>query len=64
MPADGIEGVKKVVLDTVIHAGENPCPPIVVGVGIGGTMDKAAVLSKKHYYVLLISVMTILNMQN
>ncbi len=45
--ADGIEGVKKVVLDTVIHAGENPCPPIVVGVGIGGTMDKAAVLSKK-----------------
>ena len=47
VPADGVEGVKKVVIDTVLHAGENPCPPIVVGVGIGGTMDKAAVLSKK-----------------
>lgn len=47
VPADGVEGVKKVVLDTIIHAGENPCPPIVVGVGIGGTMEKAALLSKK-----------------
>lgn len=47
VPADGVEGVKKVVLDTILHAGENPCPPIVVGVGIGGTMEKAAILSKK-----------------
>lgn len=47
VPADGIEGVKKFVLDTVIAAGSNSCPPIVVGVGIGGTMDKAAVLAKK-----------------
>lgn len=47
VPADGVVGVKKVVLDTILHAGENPCPPIVVGVGIGGTMEKAAILSKK-----------------
>jgi fumarate hydratase subunit alpha len=47
VPADGVEGVKKAVLDIILHAGENPCPPIVVGVGIGGTMDKAAQLSKK-----------------
>jgi len=47
VPADGVSGVKKAVLDIILKAGENPCPPIVVGVGIGGTMDKAAVLSKK-----------------
>lgn len=47
VPADGIEGVKKFVLDTVANAGPNPCPPIVVGVGIGGTFDKAALLAKK-----------------
>ncbi len=46
-PADGIEGVKKFVLKVVKDAGANPCPPIVVGVGIGGTFDKAAFLSKK-----------------
>lgn len=46
-PADGIEGVKKFILDTVKEAGPNPCPPIVVGVGIGGTFEKAAYLSKK-----------------
>ncbi len=47
VPADGVEGVKKFVLDTVVSAGSNPCPPIVVGVGIGGTMEKAAYLAKK-----------------
>lgn len=47
VPADGIEGVKKFVLDTVANAGPNPCPPIVVGVGIGGTFDKSALLAKK-----------------
>lgn len=47
VPADGVEGVKKFVLDTVISAGSNPCPPIVVGVGIGGSMEKAAYLAKK-----------------
>ena len=46
-PSDGIEGVKKFVVELVKSAGSNPCPPIIVGVGIGGTMDKAAVLSKK-----------------
>ena len=46
-PSDGIEGVKKFILDTVSNAGPNPCPPIVVGVGIGGTMEKAALLAKK-----------------
>lgn len=46
-PSDGIEGVKAFVIDTVEEAGPNPCPPIVVGVGIGGTFDKAALLAKK-----------------
>jgi fumarate hydratase subunit alpha len=46
-PSDGVEGIKKFVLDTVIQAGANPCPPIIVGIGIGGTMEKAAYLSKK-----------------
>lgn len=47
VPADGVEGVKNAVLDVVLHAGVNPCPPMVVGVGVGGTMDKAAQLSKE-----------------
>lgn len=46
-PSDGVEGVINFVIETVRKAGANPCPPMVVGVGIGGTMDKAAVLSKK-----------------
>lgn len=46
-PADGAEGVKAFVLDAVRHAGPNPCPPIVVGVGIGGTFDKCALLAKR-----------------
>jgi len=46
-PSDGIEGVKKFVLETVEKAGANPCPPLVVGVGIGGTFDKVALLAKK-----------------
>lgn len=46
-PSDGIEGVKEFILKTVEEAGPNPCPPIVVGVGIGGTFDKAALLAKK-----------------
>ncbi|MDA3077001.1 fumarate hydratase [Campylobacter sp. JMF_04 NA10] len=47
VPADGIEGVKKVFLETVKYAGPNSCPPMVIGVGIGGTMDKAALLAKQ-----------------
>lgn len=46
-PADGIEGVKKFIIETVKEAGPNPCPPMVVGVGIGGNFDKAAYLAKK-----------------
>ena len=46
-PSDGVAGVKEFVLQTVEAAGPNPCPPIVVGVGIGGTFDKAAFLAKK-----------------
>ena len=46
-PSDGVEGVKEFVLKVVEDAGPNPCPPIVVGVGIGGTFDKAAYMAKK-----------------
>lgn len=46
-PSDGIEGVKKFILDIVKTAGPNPCPPMVIGVGIGGTFDKVAYLAKK-----------------
>ena len=46
-PSDGLQGVKDFVLKVVEAAGPNPCPPIVVGVGIGGTFDKAALLSKR-----------------
>lgn len=46
-PSDGIEGVKNFILKVVEEAGPNPCPPIVVGVGIGGTFDRAANLAKK-----------------
>ena len=46
-PADGIDGVKEAVLETVRLAGPNACPPVVVGVGIGGTFEKCALLAKK-----------------
>lgn len=46
-PSYGVEGVKSFILDTVRAAGPNPCPPIVVGVGIGGTFERAAQLAKK-----------------
>ena len=46
-PADGIEGVKDAILETVKLAGPNACPPVVVGVGIGGTFEKSAMLAKK-----------------
>lgn len=46
-PSDGVEGVVDFVVQTVKNAGPNPCPPIVVGVGIGGTFDKAAYLAKE-----------------
>ena len=46
-PSAGIEGIKDFILETVKNAGPNPCPPMVVGVGIGGTFDKAALIAKK-----------------
>lgn len=46
-PSAGIEGVKQFVVETVKNAGSNPCPPIIVGVGIGGTMEKATLMAKK-----------------
>lgn len=46
-PADGIEGAKKAILKTVEDAGGNACPPIIVGVGIGGTFEKSALLAKR-----------------
>lgn len=52
-PSQGVSGIKEFVLKTVSDAGANPCPPIIVGIGIGGTMEKSALLSKK---ALLISV--------
>ena len=49
-PAAGLSGVKKFVLETVAQAGPNPCPPVTVGVGIGGTFEKAALLAKKALF--------------
>ena len=46
-PAAGIDSIKKFVLDTVENAGANPCPPIIVGVGIGGSLEQACVMAKK-----------------
>ncbi len=46
-PADGLAGVEQFVLDVVKNAGPNPCPPIIVGIGIGGTMEKACLLAKE-----------------
>ena len=49
-PAHGIEGVKKLILDTIFNAGGKPCPPIIVGVGIGGNLEKSALLAKKALF--------------
>ncbi len=47
IPADGEEGVKKFVLDTVLNAGGKPCPPVIIGVGIGGNFEKCALMAKE-----------------
>jgi fumarate hydratase subunit alpha len=49
-PADGIEGIKNFVLETVKLAGPNPCPPVIVGVGIGGSFEHCAFLAKKALF--------------
>ncbi|HHV79416.1 MAG TPA: fumarate hydratase [Firmicutes bacterium] len=46
-PSDGVDGLKDFVLETIVKAGPNPCPPVIVGVGVGGTMEKAAELAKR-----------------
>lgn len=46
-PSDGIEGIKKAVLETVEEAGPNPCPPVIIGVGIGGNFEKCAIIAKE-----------------
>lgn len=50
IPADGVEGIKKLVVDTVFNAGGKPCPPLVVGVGIGGNFEKCALLAKEALF--------------
>ncbi len=50
IPADGAEGIKKLVLDTVFAAGGKPCPPIIVGIGIGGNFEKSALLAKEALF--------------
>ena len=64
VPADGLEGVKKLFLEAVKYAGPNSCPPLVIGVGIGGTMDKAALLAKIAAVREVDSKNPILDMQN
>lgn len=49
-PSDGLEGVKNFILDTVKHAGPNACPPLVVGIGIGGNFESCAYLAKKSLF--------------
>lgn len=46
-PSEGVKGIKKFVIDTVDKAGSNPCPPVIVGVGIGGTVEMTALIAKK-----------------
>lgn len=47
IPADGVEGIKKLVLDAVFNAGGKPCPPVIVGLGIGGNFEKCALMAKE-----------------
>ena len=47
IPTAGIEGIKKLVIEKVVEAGPNPCPPIIVGIGIGGSIEKSIILAKK-----------------
>lgn len=52
-PADGVQGIKEFVLQVVEAAGPNPCPPLIVGIGVGGTMEVAALLAKKALFLPL-----------
>lgn len=50
IPADGKEGIKKLVLDTIFFSGGKPCPPLIVGIGIGGNLEKSALLAKEAIF--------------
>jgi len=50
IPADGIAGIKKLVLETVFESGGKPCPPIIVGIGLGGNLEKSALLAKEALF--------------
>ena len=50
IPADGVEGIKKLVLDTVFNAGGKPCPPVIVGLGLGGNFEKCAMMAKEALF--------------
>lgn len=50
IPADGVEGIKKLVLQTIFESGGKPCPPIILGLGIGGNLEKAALLAKEAIF--------------
>lgn len=49
-PADGVEGIKQFVKDTIFNASGNPCPPVIVGIGIGGNLEKSALLAKEALF--------------
>ncbi len=49
-PSDGVEGIKKLVLDTIFNASGNPCPPVIVGIGIGGNLEKSAIIAKEALF--------------
>lgn len=51
VPSDGIEGIKKLVLHTIFYAGGKPCPPLIVGIGLGGNLEKAALLAKEAVFL-------------
>ncbi len=46
-PSDGLEGIKRIIVDRASFAGSNPCPPVIIGVGIGGNFERSAILSKE-----------------
>ena len=50
IPSDGVKGIKKLVLDSIFHAGGKPCPPLTVGIGIGGNLEKSALLAKEALF--------------
>ncbi len=50
VPSEGIEGIKKLVLHTIFYAGGKPCPPLIVGIGLGGNLEKAALLAKEAVF--------------